>query len=36
MGYKVLNGYWSDAGTVGSLLRAGVMVETFKKKANNR
>ena len=27
MGYSVLDGYWSDAGTFGSLLRAGVMVE---------
>ncbi|MCD4676683.1 MAG: glucose-1-phosphate thymidylyltransferase, partial [Desulfobacula sp.] len=27
MGYKVLDGYWSDAGTFESLLRAGVMVE---------
>ena len=27
MGYSVLNGYWSDAGTFESLLRAGVMVE---------
>jgi glucose-1-phosphate thymidylyltransferase len=36
MGYKVLDGYWSDAGTFESLLRAGVMVETFKEKANNR
>jgi glucose-1-phosphate thymidylyltransferase len=26
MGYSVLDGYWSDAGTFGSLLRAGVMV----------
>jgi glucose-1-phosphate thymidylyltransferase len=36
MGYKVLDGYWNDAGTFGSLLRAGIMVETFKEKANNR
>jgi len=27
MGYSVLDGYWSDAGTFGSLLKAGVMVE---------
>ena len=27
MGYSVLDGYWSDAGTFESLLRAGVMVE---------
>jgi hypothetical protein len=27
MEYSVLDGYWSDAGTSGSLLRAGVMVE---------
>ena len=26
MGYKVLDGYWSDAGTFESLLRAGLMV----------
>jgi len=26
MGYSVLDGYWSDAGTFGSLLRAGVMI----------
>jgi glucose-1-phosphate thymidylyltransferase len=30
MGYKVLDGYWSDAGTFESLLRAGVMVEKEK------
>ena len=30
MGYSVLDGYWSDAGTFGSLLRAGVMVEKIK------
>jgi glucose-1-phosphate thymidylyltransferase len=27
MGYRVLGGYWSDAGTFESLLRAGVMVQ---------
>jgi glucose-1-phosphate thymidylyltransferase len=27
MGYRVLDGYWSDAGTFESLLRAGVMVQ---------
>ena len=27
MRYSVLDGYWSDAGTFESLLRAGVMVE---------
>ena len=27
MGYSVLEGDWSDAGTFGSLLRAGVMVQ---------
>jgi hypothetical protein len=27
MGFYVLDGYWSDAGTFGSLLRAGMMVE---------
>ena len=31
MGYSVLDGYWSDAGTFGSLLRAGVMVERERK-----
>ena len=30
MGYKVLDGYWSDAGTFESLLRAGMMVEKIK------
>ena len=30
MGYSVLDGYWSDAGTFGSLLRAGVMVEKYR------
>lgn len=34
MGYSVLDGYWSDAGTFGSLLRAGVMVEGYNKKNN--
>ena len=32
MGYSVLDGYWSDAGTFDSLLRAGVMVEKYGKK----
>lgn len=32
MKYSVLDGYWSDAGTFGSLLRAGVMVEKYWKK----
>jgi len=32
MGYSVLDGYWSDAGTFESLLRAGVMVEEYRKK----
>ena len=27
MGYSVLDGYWSDAGTFGSLLRAGMVVK---------
>ena len=31
MGYSVLDGYWSDAGTFGSLLRAGVMVKEYNK-----
>ena len=30
MGYRVLDGYWSDAGTFESLLRAGMMVEKIK------
>jgi glucose-1-phosphate thymidylyltransferase len=30
MGYKVLAGYWSDAGTFESLLRAGVMVQKYR------
>ena len=30
MGYNVLDGYWSDAGTFESLLRAGVMVGKIK------
>ncbi|HDN65002.1 MAG TPA: spore coat protein [Methanosarcinales archaeon] len=30
MGYRVLDGCWSDAGTFESLLRAGVMVEKMK------
>jgi len=29
MGYRVLDGYWSDAGTFESLMRAGVMVEKY-------
>ena len=32
MGYKVLDGYWSDAGTFESLLRAGVMVQRMVNK----
>jgi len=32
MGYKVLDGYWSDAGTFESLLRAGIMVEKYREK----
>jgi len=30
MGYRVLDGYWSDAGTFESLLRAGVMVQRWR------
>ena len=30
MGYRVLDGYWSDAGTFESLLRAGVMVQGYR------
>jgi glucose-1-phosphate thymidylyltransferase len=33
MGYRVLEGYWSDAGTFESLLRAGVMVQRGTGKA---
>ena len=32
LGYSVLEGYWSDAGTFDSLLRAGVMVERERNK----
>ncbi len=32
MGYKVLDGYWSDAGTFESLLRAGMIVEKYREK----
>jgi len=32
MGYKVLDGYWSDAGTFGSLLRAGMIVKKHREK----
>jgi glucose-1-phosphate thymidylyltransferase len=32
MSYKVLDGYWSDAGTFESLLRAGIMVEKYREK----
>ena len=32
MRYRVLDGYWSDAGTFESLLRAGVMVERYREK----
>jgi len=32
MGYSVLDGYWSDAGTFGSLLRAGMIVKKHKEK----
>ncbi|MBC2706477.1 MAG: hypothetical protein HF975_08730 [ANME-2 cluster archaeon] len=34
MGYSVLEGDWSDAGTFESLLRAGVMVEKYKANYN--
>ncbi|MCG7850719.1 MAG: hypothetical protein MIO93_16290, partial [ANME-2 cluster archaeon] len=30
MGYKVLDGHWSDAGTFESLLRAGMMVKKHR------
>lgn len=32
MSYSVLQGFWSDAGTFESLLRAGIMVAEFRKK----
>jgi glucose-1-phosphate thymidylyltransferase len=32
MGYSVLAGYWSDAGTFESLLRAGIMVLKYREK----
>ncbi len=32
MGYKVLDGDWSDAGTFESLLRAGMIVKKHKEK----
>jgi glucose-1-phosphate thymidylyltransferase len=32
MGYKVLDGYWSDAGTFESLLRAGMIVNKHREK----
>jgi dTDP-glucose pyrophosphorylase len=32
MGYKVLDGHWSDAGTFGSLLRAGMIVKNHMEK----
>ena len=31
MGYSMLDGDWSDAGTCESLVRAGVMVEAYNK-----
>lgn len=35
MSYSVLEGFWSDAGTFESLLRAGMMVQQYRNKANN-
>ncbi|RJS71574.1 spore coat protein [ANME-2 cluster archaeon] len=35
MGYRVLDGCWSDAGTFESLLRAGVMVERWRERRGN-
>ncbi len=35
MGYKVLEGYWSDAGTFESLLRAGNIVQKYREKNNH-
>jgi glucose-1-phosphate thymidylyltransferase len=32
MSYSVLPGFWSDAGTFESLLRAGVMVQKYRNK----
>ncbi len=34
MGYSVLDGYWSDAGTFESLLRAGMIVKKHREKNN--
>ena len=31
MGYTVLDGFWSDAGTFDSLLKAGILVQKYKK-----
>lgn len=36
MGYKVLDGYWSDAGTFESLLRAGNIVQKYREKNNHQ
>ena len=32
MGYSVLDGYWSDVGTFGSLLRSGMIVKKHRGK----
>ncbi len=34
MGYKVLDGYWSDAGTFEGLLQASMIVQKYQKEAN--
>lgn len=36
MTFSRLNGFWSDAGTFDSLLRASMIVQEFKKKQNSR
>lgn len=33
MGFSILNGFWSDAGTFDSLLRASIIVQKFKGKS---
>ncbi len=35
MSYSILKGFWSDAGTFESLLRAGIMVQKYRDKASN-
>lgn len=35
MEYRILNGFWSDAGTFESLLRAGILIQEHSKNKNN-